>query len=255
MARSDKRVLETLVILHDVTREKRMEELKSEFISLAAHQLRTPLSAIKWSLRALMEGDAGKVTKPQYELIEKGYLSSERMIRLVANLLDVVRLEEGRFSYELVDYPIEKVVDEVFNFFKIFAEKKGIRFILKKPTVPLPEVRIDPDSIRIVLENFFDNAISYTRAGGEVRIELTRTDREIQIQVKDNGIGIFENQASRVFSKFFRAIDAVRMKTEGSGLGLYISKKIIEEHGGRIWFKSTKGQGCTFYFTLPIKSK
>lgn len=235
-------------------RERSISEAKSEFLSLAAHQLRTPLSAIKWVFHMLIEGSAGKISKSQRELVEKGYFSNERMIRLVSDLLDVVRIEGGRFGNEPVNYSLAKIVADALNGLSVLAEKKNIHFIFKKPTPPLPDIQMDPVGIRIVLENLLENAISYTFPGGKVYISIKQIGKDVQVEVSDNGIGIPKKYISRVFSKFFRAENAVRMETEGSGLGLYLAKNIIKKHKGRIWFESTEGRGSTFYFTLPINN-
>jgi len=233
-------------------REKVVSRAKSEFISLVAHQLRTPLSATKWAIRMVLDGDAGKISKEQYELLNKGYISNERMVRLISDLLDVVRIEEGRFGYEMGEYSLEQTIREVWNDFKVVAGQKNVQFVFEEPKEPLPSLEFDPARIRIVLENLFKNAITYTETGGEVRISLESTDGEIQVAVADNGIGIPKKQFSRVFTKFFRASNAVTMETEGTGLGLYIAKNVVETHGGRIWFESLEGRGATFYFTLPV---
>jgi len=244
--------LGTLMILHDITREKMIERMKTEFVSLSAHQLRTPLSAIKWTLRMLLDGDLGPILKEQREFIEKSYGSNERMINLINDLLDVTRIEEGRYLYKPVFANIEPIVQFVINSFKKEIEEKNLQFEFKKPEEKLPAVKVDVEKIKLAIQNLLENAIRYTRPGGEVIISLKYAKGEIELSIKDTGVGIPKDQQARVFTKFFRAANVIRMETEGSGLGLFIAKNIIEAHGGRIWFESEEGKGTTFYFTLPV---
>jgi len=247
----------TLVVLRDITREKTIERLKTEFVSISAHQLRTPLSAIKWTLRMILDGDAGEVPKEQRELLEKSYTSNERMIGLINDLLNVTRIEEGRFLYSLKRYDIVKLVEKVFNQLKEMAQRKGLNFEFLKPKTMIPNVDVDAEKMSVVFQNLIDNAIHYTRAKGrvEVRLEYLKEKEQILFSVKDTGIGIPEHQQQRVFSRFFRGTNAIKSETEGTGLGLFISKNIVEAHGGTIWFKSEEDKGSTFYFTLPLKAK
>jgi PAS domain S-box-containing protein len=245
----------TMVILHDVTREKVVERMKSEFVSLAAHQLRTPLSAIKWTLRMLLDRELGEITPEQQEFLEKTYESNERMISLINDLLDVTRIEEGRYIYRTTLIGLESIVQSVIDSYKTVLEKKELKFELRKPETPLPLVLADVEKIKIVVQNIIDNAIRYTDKGGKVTITLKYGKRELECSVSDTGVGIPLDQQSRVFSKFFRGANALRMEPEGSGLGLFIVKNIIEAHGGRIWFESEEGKGTTFYFTLPVEEK
>jgi signal transduction histidine kinase len=202
----------------------------------------------------LLDKDLGEITKEQREFIEKTYKSNERMIILINDLLNVTRIEEGRFLYKPVLARIEDVVQFVVNSRKEAIKKKKIKFKLKKPKKKIPLVKIDVEKIRLAIENFLENAIRYTPAGGKVTISLNydKKKKEAEFKIEDTGIGIPENQKERVFTKFFRAANAVRTETEGSGLGLYIAKNIIEAHGGKIWFKSKEGKGTTFFFTLPV---
>ncbi len=247
--------LGTLIILHDVTREKRIERMKTEFVSIAAHQLRTPLSAIKWTLRMLLDGDLGGITKEQRNFIKKTYSSNERMVTLINDLLNVSRIEEGRYLYKPTWADIEVVAQFVVNSYKEESKKRGIKVEFKKPEKKLPLVLIDGEKIRLAIQNIFENAIRYTRPGGKVTVSLKRVKKEIEVSIKDTGAGIPKEQQERVFTKFFRAANVMRMETEGSGLGLFITKNIIEAHGGKIWFESEENKGSTFHFTLPIKEE
>ena len=247
--------LGTLVILHDITREKIVERMKTEFVSLAAHQLRTPLSAIKWTLRMVLDGDLGPITEEQRDFMEKTYSSNERMISLINDLLDVTRIEEGRFLYKPILTDIESIVQFVVNSYKEEIEKRKIKFEFKKPEKKLPRVMLDVEKMRLAIQNLLDNAIRYTQPEGRVTVSLKYVKKEIEFSVKDTGVGIPKDQQERVLTKFFRGANVMRMATEGSGLGLFITKNIIEAHGGKIWFESEENQGTIFHFSLPVKEK
>jgi PAS domain S-box-containing protein len=244
----------TLMILHDVTREKAIERMKTEFVSISAHQLRTPLSAIKWTLKMFLDGDLGELTKEQREFLEKTYQSNERMINLINDLLNVARIEEGRYLYRPVLADIVPICQSVIDSYKEEIEKKNLKFEFKRPK-ELPKVRVDIEKISLAIQNLLENAILYNLPGGKIEISLKLKENKIEFSIKDTGIGIPKDQQKRVFTKFFRAPNAMRMETEGSGLGLFITKNIIEAHGGRIWFESEEGKGTTFYFTLPVAQK
>ena len=249
--------LGTLVVLHDISREKMVEKIKSEFVSLAAHQLRTPLSAIKWTLKMLLDGDLGEITEEQRGFIEKTYQSNERMISLINDLLDITRIEEGRYLSKPVLASFEEIVTSVLDFCQQEIIRKEINLELEKPQIKLPQASMDVEKIKLVVQNLIENAIKYTPLGGKITVSVGyREDKkEIIFSVKDTGVGIPEDQQSRVFTKFFRGANVMRMETEGSGLGLFISKNIIEAHGGKIWFESKEGQGTTFYMVLPVEKE
>ncbi|MEK7482644.1 MAG: ATP-binding protein, partial [Patescibacteria group bacterium] len=243
-----------IIILHDVSREKMVEKMKTEFVSLAAHQLRTPLSAIKWALKMLLDGDMGSIKQDQKNFLEKTYQSNERMIALVNDLLDITRIEEGKYLYKPTVTQLELVAKFVADSYKDEAKAKNIKLTLRKSDSLLRPVKIDVEKIRLAMQNIIDNAIRYSAEGSEVIVACSGNEKEAIFSVQDSGIGIPKDQRTRMFSKFFRGSNAVRIDTEGSGLGLYIAKNIVEAHNGRIWFESEPGKGATFYFSLPIDS-
>jgi len=245
----------TLVILHDITREKLVEMMKSEFVTLAAHQLRTPTSALKWSLRLLLDGDLGTVPKNQREILEKMYYTNEKSINLVKDLLNVARIEEGKFLSKITLSSIEEVIQSVVEVYSDEIKKRKLKFEFEKPLAPLPKVMLDVDKMKIAVGNLIDNAVRYTLPGGRITVSLAEKEKEIEVQIQDTGLGIPENQQSKMFTKFFRAENVMKIETEGTGLGLFITKYIIEAHGGRIWFESGEGEGTVFYFTIPIKEE
>lgn len=241
-----------IIVLHDVSRERVVERMKTEFVSIAAHQLRTPLSAIKWTLKMLLEGDLGHLTAEQREYIEKTFRSNERMIRLINDLLNVTRIEEGRYLYERVSTDILELLQSLLDSYKDEVKNRKIELQFKKPEDSLPKVEVDPEKMQLAIQNLVDNAIKYTLEGGVVTVEVKSGKKEVEISVTDTGIGIPEEQQERVFTKFFRAANALKEETEGSGLGLFITKNVVEAHGGSIWFDSESGKGTTFYLTIPF---
>lgn len=243
--------LGTLVVLREVTRERKIETLKSEFVSLSAHQLRTPLSGIKWVLEDLIK--KREIKERELELLSQALKTVDHLIRLISELLDVVKLEEGSYIYKISDISLEKITKEAIEHFKEKMKEKNLHFELKVEK-NLPKTKGDKEKILLVIENLLDNAIRYNSFGGEIKIEIKkRGEGEIEFSISDTGIGIPANQQQQIFKKFFRAANAIRKETEGSGLGLFMVKNIIEAHKGQIWFESTEGVGTTFYFTLPVK--
>jgi len=248
----ENRHIGNLMILHDITREKLIERTKTEFVSLAAHQLRTPLSAIKWITKMLLDEELGKINKEQKEFLQDSYKSNERMIHLINALLNVAQIEEGKYIYNISHANLQDLVQAAIDFNRKKAKGKKIEIIFEKPKKRLPKIPADIEKIKVAIANIIDNAITYSPKGEKIIISLKRLDNKIQVSVKDNGIGIPKKEQPRIFNKFFRGARAIKKETRGNGLGLYISKNIIEAHKGKIWFKSKEGQGTTFFFTFPI---
>ncbi len=244
-----------LLIFHDISREKLVEKLKTEFVSLSAHQLRTPLSGMKWTLKMLLDEDVGELDKGQKELLERLYENNERMIKLIADLLDVTKLEEGKYLYYKRKVDITKIVNEVIPPLKSQAEQKQLKFKLEAPQEEIPKFKMDKEKISICIQNLIRNAIKYTDSEGRVTVGLKydKKKKEVVFHVKDTGMGIPKDKQKRVFTKFFRTSKAMKKEAVGSGLGLYMTKNIIEGHKGKVWFESKEGKGSTFYFSLPVK--
>jgi len=238
-------------IFYDLTREKVMDRMKSDFISIVAHQLRTPLSAVKWAVGMVMDGDAGKVNIEQANFLRKGYESNQRMISLVNDMLNVSRIEEGRFGFAFAKMSFQEVLNDVVASVEGLLATKHLKIAVDKPE-KLPELYLDKEKMGLALQNILDNAIKYTPDYGDIKIVIKLIPDFMEIRVKDSGVGIPDADKNRIFSKFFRSANVVKMETEGSGLGLFIVKNIIEKHGGKITLSSVEGQGTEVVFTLPL---
>jgi signal transduction histidine kinase len=247
------RFLGVLKIFNDLTREETINRLKSEFISVVAHQLRTPLSAIKWVLRMILDGDAGKLNLSQEEYMEKGYKSTARVIELVDNLLYVSRIEDGRFGYNFRTFNSEKVVDEAIEEIRERAKAKEIKLTVKK-IKNMPNMFGDPEKLKMALGYILDNAVKYTRKGGRIRLQVKNINNksDLVFRIKDNGVGIPAEGQDELFSKFYRASNVLRMQTDGNGLGLFIVKSIVKKHKGEINIDSKEGKGTEVELVIPI---
>jgi signal transduction histidine kinase len=232
---------------------KQLDNAKSEFMSIASHQLRTPLSGIMGYLSMLTEGDYGRFTSEQGEVFVNLLDATRRLIRLVNVFLNVTRIEAGRFQLDLAPVEIQKMIEEEIAELELSAQRKHLRLVFHPPTRPVPSVLADSDKVRDVIINLVDNAIKYTEEG-EITITLAVRDPGVVISVKDPGVGIEPKEASRLFQKFVRGSGIARIQPDGSGLGLFIAKKVVESHGGKIWVESEGlGKGATFYFSLPLQ--
>lgn len=231
-----------------VRREQAIDRAKTEFISIAAHQLRTPLSGIKWVFSILLT-DAARFTPEQRDIIEKGGKRADALIDIVNDLLDVQTMSTGKFRYALTSGDIGTVVQEAADALEESARSKGLQLIVEKSAEPVV-AQIDMHKVGLALQNVVDNAIKYTRAGS-VRIAYAYAQGGIAISVADTGIGLPKEDKERIFQKFFRGSEASHLFVDGSGLGLYIVKRIIEDHGGRVTVESTLGKGTTFTLWLP----
>jgi signal transduction histidine kinase len=228
-----------------------LDEAKSEFISVAAHQLRTPLSAIKWILHMLVNNEF-KSDDERAQFTEKALVSTDRMIGLVNDLLEVDHIQSGKDQFVFTKCEINPIIESIVSEFKAIADEKHVE--IRTDIAQGPKIFADTVKIRALLQNLIENGIKYTPSNGSIRIVTNYEDSFIKVAVSDTGIGIPESQKSQIFSKFFRADNAMRQETVGSGLGLFIAKQVAERHGGKLWFESKMGEGTSFFVTLPIST-
>ncbi len=230
-------------------REKQVLQQKAEFISIAAHQMRTPLTGLRWGIESVLALDASPEERKKTGV--GIYATVERMINLVDDLLDAAKMEEGKFGYNFQKVDIVPIIKKLLDHFELIARARTIALTFDAPA--LPEVYIDPERIATVVSNLISNAIDYTKEGGTVSIILEDTGNRVSVAVKDTGIGIPGTYIPELFHKFARADNAIRMRPDGSGLGLYIVSNIVEHHGSTIAVESKEGVGSTFSFTVPKK--
>lgn len=238
-------------LCQDITLRKEVDRAKTEFVSLASHQLRTPLSAIRWYSEMLLSKYVGALNDKQRQYVKEIYAGNLRMVELVNALLNVSRIDLGTFAVEPEPVDLVEICESVLS-------ELNPQIIEKKQTVDkmfngAPKTySADQKLIRIVFQNFLSNSVKYTQPEGHITVEITTKENSLYISVADNGYGIPKSQHGKIFEKLFRA-DNVRQKdTEGTGLGMYIVKAIVESSGGKIWFESEENQGTTFHVLMPL---
>lgn len=245
------KIVGIIEIFRDITQEKEVDRMKTEFLSLASHQLRTPLSAIKWFIEMLLDSSVGKLTKKQHEIVEKVQVSNDRMIELVNSLLNVSRLEQGRIIVEPESTDIVALLDEVLTeLTPALHERK--QEVIKNITLENTTLDIDPKLVREIYLNLLTNASKYSPSETTITISMQVVENNVQISVADNGYGVPEEEVNSLFSKFYRASNVTTKETDGNGLGLYIVEQLVEVSGGKIWHEQNKPQGSIFTFTLPL---
>lgn len=233
---------------------QRLDEAKDEFISMASHQLRTPLTSIKGYVSMLIEGDVGKVTDEQRHLLSEVFVSSERMVRLISDFLNVSRLQTGKFVIEKHPVDLALLVQREIDGLEQNAAARGVKFAYKMPK-DIPVLELDENKIQQVIMNFADNAMYYSKEKSKITISLKKEAGYVEFKVVDSGIGVPKSEQPHLFNKFFRATNARRARPDGTGVGLFLAKKVIDEHAGKIIFESEEGKGSTFGFRLPLPKK
>ncbi len=243
-----------LLIMHDIAKEEELEKMRLDFVSMASHELRTPLTSIIGYLSVFIDENKGKIENTEIDLLQRSLTSAKQLLTLVGNLLNVNKIEREQMSVfpQALDYlPIvTKVVEDL----KSQAVQKSV-VLNFEPPLQLPQILADPIRTPEVIINLIANAINYTNAGGNVTVSVEVSPNEIITSVSDTGVGIPKEAMSHLFNKFFRVSNQMQQASKGTGLGLYISKSIIDKLGGKIWVESEAGKGSKFSFTLPLAEK
>lgn len=244
------KLLFVTVVFDDITKEKAIDKAKTEFVSLASHQLRTPLSSMNWYAEMLLSGDAGVLSEKQKTYVEESYKAGRRMNHLINALLNLSGIELGTFIIEPKTIDVLNLIKSVLADFEPEILDKKIKIDFENTSQNIT-INADPKLLKVIIENLLSNALNFTRDLGKIILSVQEKAEGILISVKDNGIGIPEKEQQMVFTRLFRAENIGEVG--GSGLGLYTVKIIIENIGGKIWFESKEGKGTTFYVTIPDK--
>lgn len=250
------KLLGFMKIVRDRTREIESARTKSEFVTVAAHQLRTPLNAIAWTFETL--ADEKVMPESMRQFIVNGREATAKALKTVNDLLDVTRIEEGQFGYQMQEVEFISFLENILAQKMTVAKQYGINIYYDRPQGEESiNLKIDAKRLAIAVDNFLDNAIKYNVKNGEVIVKMERKKGEpfIQVSITDTGVGVPAEEVRNLFTKFFRGSNVLKFQTEGTGLGLYIAKNVIRQHGGQVWAESTLNRGSTFYFTLPTDPK
>ena len=240
-----------IILFRDITKDREIDQAKTEFVSLASHQLKTPLSAINWYSEMVLEEEVGPLNEKQKEYLKNLYDANRRMVELVNSLLNVSRIDLGAFAVEPAPTDFSAVADEVLTELKPQIGLKKLR-LDKEYDKQVPSINADPKLLRIIFQNLLSNAVKYTAPNGVIGLALKKEGDNVLIRVTDTGYGIPAADQGKIFTKLFRADNVRDKEAEGTGLGLYIVKAVVEAGGGRIWFDSLEGRGTSFFITLPL---
>ncbi len=245
-----------VVAFRDITQEREVDKIKSEFVSLASHQLRTPLTSIRLFSEMLSNNDTDKLNGQQKEYIDSIQASTKQMIALVNDLLNVSRLEAGKLKVDLKLTDLVEFIKNIINDFGMTVKEKKCKIEFIKNTKNISKIFIDPVLMQQVIRNLIINAITYSRTDkNEVIIKLDEKNSNYILSVEDTGIDIDDETKPKIFNKFFRADNARKTIADGNGLGLYLSKIIMKAIKGKIWFDSKLDKGSTFYISIPTKTE
>lgn len=238
-------------IIQSIEEIARANKIKTEFVSIASHQLKTPLSEISWEVELFVSKFSAGLDEKQLAIIKEIGKSNRKMIRLVSDLLDVARIDQGRLALDVQPMDLGAVAQDVIASSKIIADANNVTLAITMDK-DIPAVIGDKRKTWIVIDNLVSNAIKYIEKKGSVEVSIRKDDTNVEVRIADTGVGIPKSQQDMIFQKFFRIDNATKNQTEGTGLGLYIAKNIIEQSKGSIWFTSKEHEGSTFFFTLPI---
>lgn len=230
---------------------KSLDNAKDEFISMASHQLRTPLTSVKGYISIVLEGDAGKLNPSQKQLLDQAFASSQRMVYLISDFLNVSRLQTGKFTIERTPVNLADIVQQEVHQLLSTATSRELRIDANVPS-DMPTLLLDEAKVRQAIMNFIDNAIFYSHPGGVIKVDLVKTGKDITLTVQDQGIGVPASERHQLFTKFYRATNARTARPDGTGVGLFLAKKVVVAHGGVMIFNSVEGKGSTFGFRLPL---
>lgn len=247
---AQKHILGFFKLFQDQTREKQLLEAKSKFITVAAHQLRTPLGAVSWGLETLAKNP--NLTTEDKTLVEENRLTLARLLKTVEDLLKIAQIEEGKFGYHFEENDLVKFIEEILVSANSLTEEYKVKLYFDKPKESV-KIKFDSQKLNLALFNLIDNAIKYNVENGQITVKLEKLKEKpfVKISIKDTGLGIPAEEMDKLFTKFHRGSNIISVETGGTGLGLYITKNIIKNHGGEIWAESIINRGTTIYFTLP----
>lgn len=240
-----------VVVFRDVTKERNLDRAKDEFVSTASHQLRTPLTAIKGYTGMLLDGDPGPLNDKQKEYLSEMKRANNRMIELINSLLNVSRVDLGVLSVSPESLDIGEVYMGVIDEMKVIIKQKKQNFRVTAEE-GLPTLNADKKILEMIFQNLLSNAIKYTPEGGNIVMDIKKIDSSLLISVSDTGLGVPEAAKDRIFQKMYRADNARINDPDGTGLGLYIVKAVLDQTGGKIWFESNENKGSTFYVSIPL---
>lgn len=240
-------------VIHDRSREAEIIQSKSDFVTVAAHQLRTPLTAVNWTFETL---EKSELTPEDGELVRTGRAAAAKLLKIVNDLLDVAQIEEGRFGYSFADLDLQAIVERVLEGSQVIAKEYGVSLYFERAE-GIPPLFVDEEKLAMAIGNLVDNAIKYNVKNGEVIVRVARTENEpyVKISIEDTGVGIPAEDVGKLFTKFYRSSNVVRAETEGSGLGLYIVKNIVERHGGALDVESVVNRGTKVTISLPTEKE
>ena len=251
IADDDGKTVAFMKIVRDRTALVAALRSRSEFVTVASHQLRGPVTDISWALESLARAD--ELNDADRSIVQNATAASQGLLRRIEDLLNISKMEEGQFGYNFEELDIAEFIGKILADVLPSAKQAGIKIYFDRPSADLPHVMIDPKRLSLAVINLLENAIRYNVENGEVIVKVDRIEGKpyIQVSVKDTGIGIPAESMEKLFNRFYRAENAMKSQTEGSGLGLYIAKSIVTAHGGEIWAESELNRGTVLYFTLP----
>lgn len=240
-------------IIKDRTRENQLIKSKADFITVAAHQLRTPLTGVVWAVEVLHRKELGEININQEKTLAQSLEALREMSLTIDELLKAASIEDGKFDYNFELADIIEIINEVLKSLIVKAQQKNIKFVFYPPTFKVPKFVMDKEKIKTMITNLIDNAIKYNVSNGEVRIKITEVvDKPfIKVSIEDTGIGMNNYDIDNIFEKFYRSPSVLKSHTSGIGLGLHIVKNIVQNHGGQVWVDSVEKRGSVFHFILP----